>query len=270
MTPDLPHRAVMSDSTPAVEKSSLHHPTEAEPPTALTRALRRLGSPACLLLALLLFPLPWVEIRCSATKPTVGPGAAGQGVPVIYTVLPHWDSVTQFSQTGWQAAQGTCTINRDADIGTRPEEAAAEERKAIAAMQWSALMTAYPLVVFAGALAGLVLPIGRGRRWVVAACSAAALALVLAQVKVGFPLEHAMYTIYAKELSEIAAKGNKADTVIHIQYTPWFLMAVLALFVVLGLTGLEWWLLRRARETAAARSELVGPEGEPQPLQRSP
>jgi hypothetical protein len=247
------------------------HPTGEEESAWARRVLRRLGSPACLLLALLLFPLPWVEIRCSATKPTLGPGASGQGVPVIYTFLPVWDSMTTFSQTGWEAARGTCTVNVEAYDEPKRKQADEDERKAIAAMHWSPLMATFPIVLVAGILVGLMLPIGRGRRWLVAGCGVVGILLIAVQMKVGFPLEHAMYKLYAKELSEIAAKGNKADTVIHIQYTPWFLMAVLALFVALGLTGLEWWLLRRAREpAAAARCELAGSEGEPQPLQRSP
>jgi hypothetical protein len=154
--------------------------------------------------------------------------------------------VTFFWQSGLQAALGTCTVNPEVD------EPAKMERLAVAAMRGSRWLAAWPALVLAGLLGGLLLPAGRWRRRVVGGFAAAAVLLLAWQVLLGFPLDAAMRTLFADDLArQAAADYNRREGGIYLTYTPWFALAVLGTAGALLLTGLEWWRDRRRAEAAA-------------------
>jgi hypothetical protein len=236
-------------------------PREAIPllPPALARLLRRFGSPSALLLALLLFPLPWVEIQCgSRSSPgPPPPGAKPNPVEILYNLIPWREAVTPFTQSGWQAVEGTCTVNPELND---PEKGRREMNEA---MSGSLPLAAYPFVLFVGILAGLRMPCDRRRRLVVGLCAAAVLGLLLWQVAVGFPLDTGMRKLFAEDL-EKQAQGNTKEGVIYITYTPWFVLAVLSVAGALFLSAAEEWHARRRRRAAER------PAAEPEPVSRSP
>jgi hypothetical protein len=204
---------------------------------AETSLRRRFASPSWLLLALLMFPLPWVQVQC-LKKMSPGlppPGNRANPLEVIYGLLPRWDGVTLLAQSGLQAVLGTCSANKEMD------DPAKMEREAGAAMRPSRLMAAWPVLVLGGILAGVLLPVGRCRLLAVAGCAGAALLLLAAQVLIGFPLEAAMRKLFADELAKQAAGEAAANEgAIYLTYTYWFFLAVLGTGGALVLTGLEW------------------------------
>jgi hypothetical protein len=222
----------------------------------LRRRLWRLGSPSGLLLALLLFPLPWVEIQCASQSSTAPPGGTGNPVEIIYNLIPWRDAVTMFTQSGLQAALGTCTANRQFNEPDRAQQEMNDK------MRGSPLMAAFPVPVLAGALGGLLLALGRRRRLLVGVCAAAALLLLAVQVGVGFPLDEAMRQAFAEDL-ERQAQGQ-SSSVVYITYTAWFALAVLGLLAALSLTAGEGWYERRRSRRAAEVEPTCVADGEPQ------
>src|SRR5262245_1964153 len=76
------------------------------------RRFWRFASPSALLLALVVFPLPWVQVRCDRNTPSVRNifnDAGLSGEP--WDSLSFWerDSVTVMEQSGLQAAIGVCS-----------------------------------------------------------------------------------------------------------------------------------------------------------------
>lgn len=202
-----------------------------------TSLRRRFASPSCLLLALLMFPLPWVQVQClKKTSPGLpSPGTRANPLEVIYGLLPRWEGVTLLTQSGLQTVLGTCSANPQMD------DPAKVEQEAGAAMRPSRWMAAWPVLVLGGILAGLLLPARRRQMLAVAACAGAALLLLAAQVLVGFPLEAAMRQLFAEDLAKQAAgEANANEGVIYLTYTYWFFLAVLGTGGALVLTGLEW------------------------------
>jgi hypothetical protein len=204
-----------------------------------------------------MFPLPWVQVQClkQASPSLPAPGSRANAMKVIYGLLPRWDGVTILTQSGLQAALGTCSANPETN------DPQASEREAGRAMSASPLMAVWPLLVVGGIVAGLRLPAGRGRLLAVAACAGAALALLIAQVVTGFPLEEAMRKLFAEDLEKQAAgTANPQEGMIYLTYTYWFFLAVLGTGGALVLTGLEWRRGRRRRADAVPAPQPREPD----------
>jgi hypothetical protein len=222
-----------------------------------TTLRRRFASPSCLLLALLMFPLPWVQVQClKKTSPGLPPpGNRANPLEVVYGVLPRWEGVTLLTQSGLQAVRGTCTANPQMD------DPAKAEQEAGAAMRPSRWMAAWPVRVLGGILAGVLLPAGRRRLLAVAGCAGAALLLLAAQVLVGFPLQAAMQKLFAEDLAKQAAgEANATEGAIYLTYTYWFFLAVLGTGGALLLTALEWRRDRRQRAGAVSAPQPAEPD----------
>src|SRR5262249_31423782 len=141
-----PQTATLSDqSEPSSEVCS---PCDIEPAARGTpspkrpRRFWRVASPSALLLALLVFPLPWVQIQCDRKPPSPrnffnDVGLSGQP----WDSLSFWerDSVTLLEQSGLEAALGVCSPTND--------DAA---KKANRDMRGSPWMAVYPVIVVLG------------------------------------------------------------------------------------------------------------------------
>jgi hypothetical protein len=191
----------------------------------------RFGSPAALLLALLFFPLPWVQIRCDR---------------------PIGDSGTRtlVEQSGLQAAYGSYSENPI--LQTAPFETqrkAAQERilakdGAVARSLWMAL---YALFLVTGIFAGCLVWNHRLRSALLIGCSALAAVVLFIQVRVGFPLEQALPETVATQVSLGQRVGIEisAPTLLETRYTGWFWLSIVAVLGSLVAAGTESWVRRK-------------------------
>src|SRR5262249_33875501 len=174
------------------------------------------GVTAALLLlpALALFLVPWVELR---------------------TELHHSGKIqksqTVLEQTGLEALRGERTMKRQ-DLDDESREIAEAELDA------APLVGAFAGCLLVGALAGLVLPSGRGRLVVLAACSVAASALLIYQAATGLPLDRKARQVMTarNEANPRAWNDDSPESKQVARYTPLFAltmtMPLLALIAV--------------------------------------
>lgn len=224
--------------------------------------LWRFASPSMLLFALLLFPLPWIEIQCDEFfgKPNLL-RQAGVPAPVADVLYPAKQVNVYYRQSGWQVARGTYTVvpvdNLSAEEAVRRQRF---ERELSASLQGSWLLAAYPLVLLSGAGIGMAVPLSRRRTLLVAAFALLALALVGIQVIEEFPLQQAYRELpWEHIMSDAGAKRVAADEVedmIHelIRFTSWFWLAHFFTLACLLLLVVEAWLRRRARRALDRRA----------------
>jgi hypothetical protein len=196
-------------------------------------SLWRFGSPASLLLALVIFFLPWVEVRCD--RPF---GERG--------------SKTLAVQSGLQAAYGGYTeaplTNTDRSERDRLE-AEVRTLRGEPAVSWSPLMAVYPLVLLGGCLIGVRVRRDWARRTALVGCSLAAGLLLLLQASRGFSLERAVRTLDAK--GQLAGADFRialsTSGLLEFGYTRWFWLSAVALGCALAAACAEWWLNRAPR-----------------------
>jgi hypothetical protein len=125
----------------------------------------RLISPGFFLLSLLLFLLPWVDVRCDH----------------VFVVA---------SQSGLQACIGdysesTLAINERLQKGNELLPFNPQEER----LKPAVLLIIYALLLLAGLIAGLAIPVGKIRLAALASCAGLAFSLLVAQVAVGFPIK---------------------------------------------------------------------------------
>jgi hypothetical protein len=112
------------------------------------------------------------------------------------------------------------------------------------------LMMAFPVVLAIAAVVGLLRPAGARRALVLTFLDGAALALLLGQMALGFPL----HEWYAHELAPYAARpatAGKIDVMgelargVEVRYTGWLWLALAVTAAAALLSGLEWAAFRR-------------------------
>ncbi len=236
--------------------------------------LVRFASPSFLLLALFVFPLPWIQIQCVSERvPSDAPPepqTKDDKIPV--GLLPLRDEEPMCTESGLQAALGTCTIP------SKSEDTSKQEAELAAHLSASPMMAAWPALV-GGALAALFQPVGRRQRWAVSVCVAAALLLLGAQVLIHFPIVRAMEKDAAsRSPPEPAAEQPPAEPRgahfygidsdgkrywirhgVRAAYTLWFYVAVLGVLAPLALCAFEGWRDRRRTKATAPPSEPCEP-----------
>lgn len=198
--------------------------------TARVLSLGRFGSPAALLLALLLFACPWIEVRCE--KPLGDDGTR-----------------TLAERSGLQAAYGgyaeaplahTARAERDR-LEARLRALQSEPR-----LSWAPLMVLYPLVLLSGSLLGFLAQRDRVRSAALVGCSLAAGLLLLLQASRGFSLDQAARTLDAKgrwagvDLQIVLGTSG----LLEVRYTPWFWLSAGALGGATAAACAERWLRR--------------------------
>jgi hypothetical protein len=184
------------------------------------RQRRCVLSPGALLLAVFVFPLPWVEVSCDTTVRNSG-------------------SKTFAKQSGLQAAYGGYSLN-PALVGLKEEierEISSVKGKKPPADRGqhlepigSPLMLAYPFALLGGIFFGLVLPANHSRFVTVGIFSVLAVALLIIQIGVGFPIELAAPKVAGSAESDVQLRNLLlvASLAFDTRYTAWFWIAVCA------------------------------------------
>jgi hypothetical protein len=198
--------------------------------TARTLPLRRFVSPASLLLALVLFPLPWIDVRCD--RP-----------------LGERGSRTLVQQSGLQAAYGGYTeapIPHTTQTDRERIEARVRAIRGELILSWSPLMVAYPLVLLGGIVLGVRARRHQSRTAALVACCVAAGLLLWVEASWGFPLERAVRSVDVKGRVPGADVFVALSTsgLVEVGYTKWFWLSAVAVGGALAAAGAEWWLTR--------------------------
>ncbi len=243
----------------------------------MKQRLWRFGSPSTLLFALLLFPLPWIEIQCPSfmtgkndiCHPSKSASAPQPVETGPQTELPDWmGSIwlslfgprrsVLISQSGFQGIGGWWSYG--GDIDEDKPQAVRLRRELDVGMTGAPLLGVYFGVLLLGCVAGFAMNPGRRRREVVAAAAAGALLLVAIQFWIGFPLDDAYGRVPWQTVLEEPErfKGDRTSLREDTGYTAWFWMAQGSLVIALLLQPAEWWLGRRRGKKAAEE-----PAGEP-------
>lgn len=199
----------------------------------LTFPVYHFGSPAALLLALFLFPLPWVQVQCD--KPI---GTSGTKIVV--------------EQSGLQTIYGGYSENAFLrDAGYARERKAAQDRLSREKNAGSAWMVLYPLLLVMGTLAGLFVWSFPRRPLALVGCSTSACLVLFVQARLGFPVERALPHALAKRvhLGESVGIEITAPTSLETRYTGWFWLTVAAVLASLVGACAEAWLMRRKAAT---------------------
>jgi hypothetical protein len=194
----------------------------------LTFPVYHFGSPAALLLALLLFPLPWVQVQCD--KPI---GNSGTKILV--------------EQSGLQMISGGYSENAFLrDAGYERERKAVQERLAREKNAGSAWMIVYPLLLVMGILAGLLVWSFPRRSLMLIGCSASACLVLFVQARLGFPVERALPHALAKRvnLGESIGIEITSPTLLETRYTGWFWLTIVAVLAALVAACAEAWRMR--------------------------
>jgi hypothetical protein len=225
----------------------------------------RFASPSTLILALLLFPLPWIEMHCSdARSPTV---LTRVGVPeeLAKTIMPRETVAVMMSQSGWQAARGVFSRDPEWDKKLQKQKASDREgdqkdaqwwerfeREMSAAMQASWIMVAYPIAMMASVVSGVVMRLGRRRTIFLAFLILLALSLVGLQHVCEFPLVLAYRSLAWERLEEIVPtpEALEDDVRQHFRYTHWFWLSQSLTATSLCLVLAERWLKSRSVDVA--------------------
>jgi hypothetical protein len=181
-------------------------------------------------MAIFLFPLPFVEVCCRGQNLNVGTGVPKPKTSItdwIYGLFPQPElEFPILTQSGLQAALGQCSwaaaLEKDKEI-----ERKEMKQKLDSAMKGSPLMILYPVLLAVGVICGSLLPLKKPRLIILVACSGSALILLIVQTIVGFPIQGAL---------AIVAPGSS----LHLRYTFWYGLALLAHSAVLLIAAMEW------------------------------
>jgi hypothetical protein len=189
-----------------------------------------------LLLALLLFPLPWVQVQCDKRLDKSG-------------------TKTVAEQSGLQAAYGGYSENPFVFEGHSEGEREAIRSKTLekdGKVSWSGWMVLFPLLLLGGMAAGLTVR----NQWIRSAwligCTLCAGMVILMQTRVGFPLEQAVARIDPKRVSIGDAIRIETSSIpgFEIHYTAWFWMSVIALLAAFVVACADAWSVFRSSHTS--------------------
>jgi hypothetical protein len=189
-----------------------------------------MGSPAAMVLALCLFPLPWVQVQCS--RPI-----ADTGTKVLA------------EQSGFQAAYGGYSENpvfQNAEFERQRRSVLEELKGKDTGLRWSGWMILYPLLLVCGIVAGFRIWRHPLRSVVLIACSALACFVLFIQAYTGFPLERALPNRAAGSirLGEIVEIETSSPTLFETHYTGWFWLTIVSVLGSLLVASAESWTLR--------------------------
>jgi hypothetical protein len=190
----------------------------------------RVFSPSFSVLALLLFLLPWIDVRCN-------------GFVLI-------------SQSGLQSCFGSYSDSGLRGMEQGGEAQAARQKLEKTKIEPAPFMICYFVLLLAGIALGFSLRIGLVRVCLVGFCTTAALAVLATQMIVGFPLKNAVDKEQAQQqpwqggpppggnpnpfgpnppFNPNLGRNERIDAV----YTPWFWLGLLATAAPFGGIGLE-------------------------------
>jgi hypothetical protein len=223
---------------PVEAPATAPRPAGARPAARLLERLRavrlpvhapwRYGSPAGLLLALVLFPLPWIEVRCDR--------------PIDNSV-----NRTLVEQSGLQAAYGGYT--ESPTFRTERARRPAQNAPAEESLPGAPLMVLYGLCLTGGLLCGITVRRRLLRLAGLVGSSALALVLLYLQAHRGFPLEQAVTSPSIRDATAEALLRSVVGQsgLVEVRYTVWFWLTVAAVAASLLAALVEW--AREARSS---------------------
>lgn len=212
--------------------------------TSFQRISRQIASPSGLLLAFLLFSLPWVDVQCTSPSHTPARKLAVQyGIESVYDQLVR-SGETVISQSGLEAAFGVCSVYRESC-----SRACEAENELSAQMDASPLLFAFPVMLLIGIAVGFLLYPGAIRSATIALISSTALLLLTVQFDIGFPLSRWYREECRREAGEAepvqqSPASPKAQESrpqgFDLRYTPWFSLTLFGLSGSLFFAWKEW------------------------------
>jgi hypothetical protein len=164
----------------------------------------RFATPGQLLMCLILFFLPWIEVQCR--------------VPDLKNTEDNqtavWDGIS--SQSGFQAATGKQALKPAFRAAAKSEEHLKAAEKATPAP----ILWAYLGAVIAGVVVGLACPPDGLRKAALVSCCVLALASVGSQTTMGFPVEKDWADEIKKQEAEQAKYQRLADDILELSGEP--------------------------------------------------
>lgn len=232
--------AAVQTSSPAVPRPAAREENQATGSAPeLRRSPWRIVRYSTLLLALLLFPLPWVEVSCS-------PPGGGGGLAV--------------TQSGLQAAYGgrslapfaekyTAEVGREMAKAGAPRQQRGEADKGNVVekrLPPAPLMLLFPLIVASGLGISFTRLPAAGR--VAGTAAALALALMLVQAAIGFPVPNQLAEEMARQAvasathdgANAGAAAVAAPLMLTVRLTGWFWLAAVSLAAGAATPLVEW------------------------------
>jgi hypothetical protein len=202
-----------------------------------------------MLLALLLFPLPWIDFQCErnpqnrAGRPMLASGAPPAVQRTWQWLVDHFGPArpgweTMISQSGLEAALGK--YSGDArKISTRFAD------DFDARLTSSPLMILLPTFLLVGAVAGFFVRPGVAQRLLMTICALAALGLLGAQIIVGFPMEQTILEMLHSETARRSSPQSSAG--FHFKYTFWFGLALCGVLASAIMSVAQVWARAKTR-----------------------
>jgi hypothetical protein len=182
-----------------------------------------------LLLALLLFPLPWVQVQCTES-------------------IGNSRTKTLVEQSGLQMVYGGYSekpLLRDAQF--ERQRRSVQERLSLkdSALPGSWWIILYAFLLVSGILAGILIRHNSLRSALLIGCSVSAGLVLLVQARIGFPLERALPDTFVKRVSlgETIGIELSSGTLLETHYTGWFWLTIFAVLGSLAAACTESWIM---------------------------
>jgi hypothetical protein len=209
-------------------------------------------TPSNLIAAIVLFCLPWIEVRCNYTRDT-GFFTIKDGQQI--TKYEEGDIVVLI-QSGLQAAAGGYNDKVAPNPFRPPDPSQKALQKPPEPMP---LLVVYGTLLFIGTIAGLVRKAGRLRSSSLVLCSSAAFLVLLFQAQRGFTIENSLPVENAalkKQFEESQKRGQSRMTegppVLNVYFTRWYYASFFFTPFATFTAVLEWGLQSR-RKTLPAK-----------------
>jgi hypothetical protein len=221
----------------------------------------RFVSPSTLLLALLMFPLPWIHLQCTEVQSS--PKSLTRfGVPeqaAEFLTRSERTSLIWLQQSGWQAILGECERNPkwdaehwqeklsdDAQNRARAEERERMEHELAMAMHGSWIMAVYAILMVTVVIAGMVMTNGRRRSILLVPMIVVALGLVALQHLYGFPIVQAYRELPWERLDQRVRTPEQLEAEIQhsFRYTRAFWVAQFFTLAGMAILLAEWCAVR--------------------------
>jgi hypothetical protein len=192
----------------------------------------RFATPAQLLMCLVLFFLPWVEIQC----PAIDLGDLQFKMPANGDVekqpAKKPEKYTAFlTQTGLQAATGKYTF-ADSSVQQMMDQAkkmAPPGAKKEDEIKAAPLLFLVPIAALAGMVVGLAMPASGAKKGILIVCCALVIATAGGQAAMGFPVEKDIKKQQEEKGKQGAPPGLEGDAFKTVYKVPFFLTLVFAL-----------------------------------------
>jgi DNA-directed RNA polymerase subunit RPC12/RpoP len=192
-------------------------------------------SPSFLILSLLLFPLPWIEVRCSSGEMYGKVLASQSGLQSIYggeTLHPALEA-ERVKREKAHLPDTSRRTTHSGDFGFFDS--------------FAPTMLLYPLLLVGAAFIGFFLRPSLQRSALICAFAGVAFLLLLLQAAIGFPLERrvnkAMVAAAAEREPFDDGAGTMAALAFDVRYTGWFWVGLLSNVAALLALALEWFVI---------------------------